>query len=139
MAEIYISLMEAADLEATDYEIIKKRVQRNPEKYQLKKEKTECGGKDLSMIALSSKAENLMIAGCAMKPVDNTGGEDGAVEVQVRRGAFVWNNDGSIKATDVMKPCYVSDAQTVTITSTGSSKAGVILGIEGDGVIVETL
>lgn len=39
MAEIYISLMEAADLEATDYEIIKKRVQRNPEKYQLKKEK----------------------------------------------------------------------------------------------------
>ena len=77
----------------------------------------------------ASKAENLMIAGCAMKPV----------EVQVRRGAFVWNNDGSIKATDVMKPCYVSDAQTVTITSTGSSKAGVILGIEGDGVIVETL
>lgn len=63
----------------------------------------------------ASKAENLMIAGCAMKPVDNTGGEDGAVEVQVRRGAFVWNNDGSIKATDVMKPCYVSDAQTVTI------------------------
>ena len=38
-----------------------------------------------------------------------------------------------------MKPCYVSDAQTVTITATGSSKAGVILGIEGDGVIVETL
>lgn len=74
-----------------------------------------------------------------MKPVDNTGGEDGDVEVQVRRGAFVWNNDGSIKATDVMKPCYVFDAQTVTITSTGSSKAGVILGIEGDGVIVETL
>ena len=71
--------------------------------------------------------------------LDNTGGEDGAVEVQVRRGAFVWNNDGSIKATDVMKPCYVSDAQTVTITATGSSKAGVILGIEGDGVIVETL
>ena len=87
----------------------------------------------------ASKAENLMITGCAMKPVDNTGGEDGAVEVQVRRGAFVWNNDGSIKATDVMKMCYVSDAQTVTITSTGSSKAGVILGIEGDGVIVETL
>lgn len=87
----------------------------------------------------ASKAENLMIAGCAMKPVNNTGGEDGAVEVQVRRGAFVWNNDGSIKATDVMKPCYVSDAQTVTITATGSSKAGVILGIEGDGVIVETL
>ena len=87
----------------------------------------------------ASKAENLIIAGCAMKPVDNRGGEDGAVAVQVRRGSFVWNNDGSIKATDVMKMCYVSDAQTVTITATGSSKAGVILGIEGDGVIVETL
>ena len=62
MAEIYISLMEAADLEATDYEIIKKRVQRNPEKYQLKKEKTECGGKDLSMIALSSLSKKAVTA-----------------------------------------------------------------------------
>ena len=62
MAEIYISLMEAADLEVTDYEIIKKRVQRNPEKYQLKKEKTECGGKDLSMIALSSLSKKAVAA-----------------------------------------------------------------------------
>ena len=54
--------MEAADLEATDYEIIKKRVQRNPEKYQLKKEKTECGGKDLSMIALSSLSKKAVTA-----------------------------------------------------------------------------
>ena len=53
--------MEAADLEVTDYEIIKKRVQRNPENISLKR-KTECGGKDLSMIALSSLSKKAVAA-----------------------------------------------------------------------------
>ena len=87
----------------------------------------------------ASKEENMVIAGCAMRFADNLGGSDGDITVPVRRGAFVWNNDGSIKETDIMKPCYVADAQTVTITETGTSKAGIILGIEDDGVIVETL
>lgn len=34
---------------------------------------------------------------------------------------------------------HVSDAQTVTITAAGSSKAGVILAVEDDGVTVEML
>lgn len=89
--------------------------------------------------AEATKAENLTIAGCAMKYTDNSAGNAGDVTVPVRRGTFVWNNDGSIKATDILKTCYVADAQTVTITATGSSKAGTILGVEGDGVIVETL
>ena len=53
MAEIYLSLNEVAELEGVPYKTIQQRVNRNPENYQLKKEQRECGGKDLSMIALS--------------------------------------------------------------------------------------
>lgn len=87
----------------------------------------------------ASKSTGLKVAGCAIKYADNGKGEAGEIYVQVRRGAFVWNNDGSIKETDILKDCYVVDSQTVTTTSTGSSKVGIILGVEEDGVIVETL
>lgn len=86
----------------------------------------------------ASKAEGLNVAGCAMRYTENEGAA-GEEMVSVRRGAFVWNNDGTIKNTDILKECYVSDAQTVTITAEGSSKAGVILAVEDDGVTVEML
>lgn len=87
----------------------------------------------------AEKKTGLKVAGCAMKYADNSTGENGEIYVQVRRGAFTWDNDGSIKETDILKDCYIADGQTVTITASGSSKAGIILGIEPDGVIVETL
>ena len=86
----------------------------------------------------ASKAEGLNVAGCAMRYTENEGAA-GEEMVSVRRGAFVWNNDGTIETTDILKECYVSDAQTVTITAEGSSKAGVILAVEDDGVTVEML
>ena len=86
----------------------------------------------------ASKAEGLNVAGCAMRYTENEGAA-GEEMVSVRRGAFVWNNDGTIENTDILKECYVSDAQTVTITAEGSSKAGVILAVEDDGVTVEML
>lgn len=86
----------------------------------------------------ASKAEGLNVAGCAMRYTENRGAA-GEEMVSVRRGAFVWNNDRTIKNTDILKECYVSDAQTVTITAEGSSKAGVILAVEDDGVTVEML
>lgn len=86
----------------------------------------------------ASKAEGLNVAGCAMRYTENRGAA-GEEMVSVRRGSFVWNNDGTIKNTDILKECYVSDAQTVTITAEGSSKAGVILAVEDDGVTVEML
>lgn len=85
----------------------------------------------------ASKAENLKVAGAAVLFVDNTSGTDGEVFVQVRRAAFVFDNDGSIKQTDLLKDAYVADAKTVTITSTGSSRAGKILAVDADGVTVE--
>ena len=85
----------------------------------------------------AAKAEKLKVAGCAVEFTDNTSGADGAVFVKVRRAAFVFDNDGSIKNTDMLKDAYVVDAQTVTITSTGSSVAGKIVGVEADGVTID--
>ena len=87
----------------------------------------------------ASKSENLNIAGCAVKFTDNTLGSAGAVRVPVRRGAFVWNNDGSIMETDILKEAYIEDGRTVTIMPDGSSRAGKILAVEADGVTVEML
>lgn len=87
----------------------------------------------------ASKSDGITVAGCAIKYVDNASGTDGEEKAYVRRGAFVWNNDGSIKETDILKDAYVSDATTVTITPAGSIRAGKILAVDADGVTVEML
>lgn len=85
------------------------------------------------------KEEGITVAGCAMRFTDNASGSAGTVKVLVRRGVFVWNNDGSIEETDILKDAYVSDEKTVTITAEGSSRAGKILAVDSDGVTVEML
>ena len=85
----------------------------------------------------ASAAEGLRIAGCVQEWCDNRNGTDGEKTVRVKRGTFVWENDGSIKETDILKECYVKDGVTVTITPDGSSVAGVILAVEPDGVTVD--
>lgn len=79
----------------------------------------------------------LRVAGCVQRFCDNTGGTDGEVLAVVRRGTYVWNNDGTIEITDILKKCYVKDGTTVTITADGSSVAGIILAVETDGVTVD--
>lgn len=54
MAEGYVTLNEAAELENVCYESMKKKVQRNPDKYCAKQEKREIGGKDIVLVAVSS-------------------------------------------------------------------------------------
>lgn len=83
------------------------------------------------------KAEGLVKAGMVVAAADNTAGAAGAVTVRVQRGTFVWNNDGSIKDTDLLKTCYIAGTDTVTITSTGASAAGTIIAVDPDGVTVE--
>lgn len=85
------------------------------------------------------KTAGLMVAGCAMRYTDNTDGADGAASVPVRRGVFVWDNDGSIEVTDILKDAYAADEKTVTINADGSSRAGKILAVDSDGVTVEML
>lgn len=83
------------------------------------------------------KAAGLTKAGMVKMDADNTSGGNGAVSVRVARGAFVWNNDGTIKSTDLLKKCYIAGADTVTITADGASEAGTIIAVEDDGVTVE--
>lgn len=85
----------------------------------------------------ADKSPDLRVAGVALTYADNTSGADGQQYALARRGCFVLNNDGTIKETDILKDCYVSDETTVTITADGSSRAGLILGVEEDGVIIE--
>lgn len=85
----------------------------------------------------ATAAEDVMIAGCVQNYCDNRNGEDGAQTVNVKRGTFVWDNDGTIKKTDILKKCYIKDEVTVTIAADGSSVAGTILAVEDDGVTVD--
>lgn len=85
----------------------------------------------------AKKAEGLLIAGCVQRHADNVKGIAAATTVIVGRGTFVWDNDGTIKETDILKKCYIADEHTVSITETGSSAAGIILAVEDNGVIVD--
>ncbi len=89
----------------------------------------------------AAKATGLTAAGRAEEFADNSQGADGAIRIRVRRGVFKWDNAqaGPVTAKDVLKSCYMNDDESVTITATGSSVAGKILGIDGDQVIVETM
>ena len=82
----------------------------------------------------ASKAANLTVAG------DNRNGEAGDIRVKVRRGAFVMENSATpgsqAKATDILRTCYLEDAVTISMASTGSSPAGTVLAVEADGVTV---
>ncbi len=54
---VYISLEEASELEGISYEAMKKKSQRNPEAYKVKKEQATQGGKDRTYISVSSLTE----------------------------------------------------------------------------------
>lgn len=85
----------------------------------------------------AAASSGLRVAGCVQRHCDNTGGADGERAVSVKRGAFVWGNDGTIKETDILKPCYARDERTVTITADGGGMAGIILDVADGGVTVD--
>lgn len=87
----------------------------------------------------AAASAGLKIAGCVQQYCDNRNGGDGDQAVKVKRGTFVWDNDGTIQDTDILKTCYVKDERTVTITADGSSTAGIILEVSGDGVAVDMI
>ena len=80
----------------------------------------------------ATASAGLLIAGCVQRYCDNRNGADGEQTVSVKRGTFVWENDGTIKETDILKKCYIKDEKTVTITADGSSVAGTILEVDDD-------
>lgn len=84
----------------------------------------------------------LIAAGRAEEQVDNTAGNDGDLEVAVRRGTFRFANSAGadeVTAAEIGAACYVVDDQTVAKTDgTGTrSAAGTVRDVDAQGVWVE--
>ncbi len=92
--------------------------------------------------APGSTATTLTYLGRFEESVDNTGGANGAVTVNVRRGkAFKFKNSAgdAVTQAELGKTCYIVDDETVSKTNAGGntqSAAGKVLGVEADGVWV---
>lgn len=84
-----------------------------------------------------------VIVGRAEDDCDNSSGAAGAKSVEVARGVFKFANSSSTDAltvADVGRPCYAADNQTLARTAgSGGTRpyAGVVVGVETDGVLVE--
>ncbi|GEM81869.1 hypothetical protein [Meiothermus hypogaeus] len=90
-----------------------------------------------------STATNLRAAGRAEQTVNNQGGAQGARLVRVSRGAFKWQNSSAadqITQADCLNDCFIVNSTTVAKTngSNTRSRAGKVVGVEADGVWVET-
>ena len=62
MADAYVTLNEAAELEGTTYATMQRRVHRNPETFLIDKEQRETGGKEMIMVAISSLSKKARTA-----------------------------------------------------------------------------
>ena len=82
----------------------------------------------------SATAANVAI-GRAEEPADNTGGANGAISVDVRRGIFRFANS----AAEIGKTVYVVDDQTVAKTNNAGARpaAGICYDVDAQGVWVE--
>lgn len=98
--------------------------------------------------AIPAAPAAIRVLGVAQATVVNAGA-NGALEVPVRRGTFLFNNKGGdlvvqadvgvVQAAAIPKgaPCYVEDDNTVRHTAAGTIVAGRVVRIETAGVWVE--
>lgn len=89
-----------------------------------------------------SVATTLTYLGRADEAVNNTGGSNGDITVNVRRGkAFKWKNSGADPVTQASlgKVCYIVDDETVAATNGTNTRsaAGIVIQLDSDGVWVE--
>ncbi len=72
-------------------------------------------------------------AGIAQATVDNTGGADGALLVDVERGVFDLVADASVTRAAIGKTVYLIDDQTVHATDGAGTRsaAGTLVDLEG--------
>lgn len=94
-------------------------------------------------VPASATVANVTI-GMAKAKVDNTGGANGAVNVDVDRGVFRFGNSTStdlIGLTQIGSTVYVVDDQTVAKTNGGGTRpaAGKCFDVDASGVWVEYL
>lgn len=87
----------------------------------------------------ATETTGFTICGRSDDYVDNAGGVDGAVFINVKRGVFYWEND-NVAQKDLMKECHIKDSVTVSVLSTDTKiPVGKVIGFEDGYVIVETV
>lgn len=91
----------------------------------------------------ASADEDIRIVGRAEEHVDTTGLANGDKSINVRQGVFKWGNSGggqAIAVANVGEICFAKDDQTVQLYSGTDTLpiAGVVVGLDTDGVWVET-
>ncbi len=86
-------------------------------------------------------ATTLTYLGRAEEQVDNTTGANGDKTINIRRGkAFKFkNHTDAVTQADLGKVCYIVDDETVAKTNGTNTRsaAGIVVGIDSDGVWVE--
>ena len=87
-------------------------------------------------------ATTLIGVGRANETIDNTGGANGAVSVEVEKGVFRFGNSAGdpITIADIGATCYIEDDETVSKTNAGGnsqSVAGTIFDVDANGVWVK--
>lgn len=93
-------------------------------------------------VTKGATATTLTYLGRAEESKDNSAGAAGAQTITVRRGkAFKWKNSGADAVTQASlgKVCYIVDDETVAGTNGTNTRsaAGVVVGLDSDGVWVE--
>ena len=94
-------------------------------------------------VPATATAANITI-GMAKASVNNTGGANGALTVDVDRGVFRFGNSAAadlIARTEITATVYVVDDQTVAKTNSGGTRpaAGKCFDVDASGVWVEYL
>lgn len=85
-------------------------------------------------------ATGLIVDGRYEEQVDNSSGADGDSNAIVKKGVFKWINSSAnpITLAHLEQDCYIEDDQTVGSLATGMSRAGKVVGVESDGIWVDT-
>lgn len=84
----------------------------------------------------ATAASGLRTRGVAVHPSNNSTGVDGAGTIATNTGAHFFKNAGDIDRSHIGSTAYITDDQTVTAVSTGSSSVGRIEDVETNGVWV---
>lgn len=78
----------------------------------------------------------LVVVGRAEAQVDNRLGAAGDLAILVREGVYAYAHSGLTKAS-IGKPAFVSDDQTVALSSTNAVLAGYLVDVDDQGAWVE--
>lgn len=90
------------------------------------------------LAAGGTAATGLIALGKALSTVDNSSGAAGDLSIEVEGGVFKFENasTNTIADANVGADCFIDDDQTVSTDSTGKSRAGKVVKVESDGVLV---